>query len=545
MMKKKIVSLFLVLTCAISMFMLPVHAVDGGVDMYRLYNPNSGEHFYTSNASERDNLRRVGWNYEGIGWVAPNYSEYPVYRLYNQYGGEHHYTLSVDEKNNLIRLGWKDEGIGWYSANPNDASSIPLKREYNPNAFANNHNYTTSVEEHNYLVSLGWRDEGNAWYAIGYGRAEGDTNNSGNNSNSENVVVNCRNGGNHNWANWTWEDRKNGYACNQCYKDVTDYEDMYDCHGGYHTQTWYNFPSYYKCSTCGKYLHKHQWSWVKPMFGSDDAIVQEGYWKCWRCGAQSSNGNRADAIMTTSEGYEHGSKDWWTTPFNFEKDANEWIVEDEWWDKADNTLYLQSITIKSMVSMAVGDTYQYAVKFTPANPVEGKEVKWSSDNENVVQIDRNGKAIAVGEGKATITSESSGCKDTSVIRVTEENVGYVKSAELHIKNSNDEEIIMNPNGVINVEKGKYIMYLKTNPEQAVYTVRYNLSEVENRYYVANISGRIECSGGTSEYAWNQGIQYTNSESNIEFLNTGNVTLYVTECDVNGNEIKLQQEIHVN
>lgn len=104
---------------------------------------------------------------------------------------------------------------------------------------------------------------------------------------------------------------------------------------------------------------------------------------------------------------------------------------------------------------------------------------------------------------------------------------------------------MNPNGVINVEKGKYIMYLKTNPEQAVYTVRYNLSEVENRYYVANISGRIECSGGTSEYAWNQGIQYTNSESNIEFLNTGNVTLYVTECDVNGNEIKLQQEIHVN
>ncbi len=171
-MKKKIVSLFLVLTCAISMFMLPVHAEASGVDMYRLYNPNSGEHFYTSNTSERDNLRYLGWTYEGIGWVAPSYSDYPVYRLYNQYGGEHHYTLSVDEKNTLLRLGWKDEGIGWYSANPNDSASIPLKREYNPNAFANNHNYTTSVEEHNYLVSLGWKDEGNAWYAIGYGRAD-------------------------------------------------------------------------------------------------------------------------------------------------------------------------------------------------------------------------------------------------------------------------------------------------------------------------------------------------------------------------------------
>lgn len=36
--------------------------------MYRLYNPNSGEHFYTASASERDVLARVGWVYEGIGW---------------------------------------------------------------------------------------------------------------------------------------------------------------------------------------------------------------------------------------------------------------------------------------------------------------------------------------------------------------------------------------------------------------------------------------------------------------------------------------------
>ena len=35
-------------------------------EMYRLYNPNSGEHFYTADASERDHLVDVGWNYEGI-----------------------------------------------------------------------------------------------------------------------------------------------------------------------------------------------------------------------------------------------------------------------------------------------------------------------------------------------------------------------------------------------------------------------------------------------------------------------------------------------
>lgn len=108
----------------------------------------------------------VGWIYEKIGWTAPKFSDYPVYRLYNANGGEHHYTMNKAEKNYLVSVGWNDEGIGWYSANPKDSSSIPLLREYNPNAFANNHNYTTSKPEHNWLIGLGWLDEGMAWYAL-------------------------------------------------------------------------------------------------------------------------------------------------------------------------------------------------------------------------------------------------------------------------------------------------------------------------------------------------------------------------------------------
>lgn len=137
----------------------------GSGDMYRVYNPNSGEHFYTSNKAEKDYLVNLGWKYEGIGWKAPTVSNYPVYRLYNANGGEHHYTMNVAEKNSLVKLGWKYEGIGWFSADPNDSNSVPLLREYNPNAFSNNHNYTTNVNEHNWLVSLGWKDEGKAWYA--------------------------------------------------------------------------------------------------------------------------------------------------------------------------------------------------------------------------------------------------------------------------------------------------------------------------------------------------------------------------------------------
>ncbi len=52
----------------------------------------------------------------------------------------------------LISVGWSYEGIGWYS---DDGKSVPLYRDYNPNAFANNHNYTTNAEEHSWLVSLG------------------------------------------------------------------------------------------------------------------------------------------------------------------------------------------------------------------------------------------------------------------------------------------------------------------------------------------------------------------------------------------------------
>ncbi len=140
-----------------------INPFDGEIVMYRLYNSNSGEHFYTADLSEKNNLVSVGWKYEGIGWVAPGSSDKPVYRLYNQNGGEHHYTLSAEEIDILVSAGWKLEGIGWYSA---DTTGVPLYRQYNPNAFANNHNYTTDKSENDWLVTMGWRAEGIGWYGI-------------------------------------------------------------------------------------------------------------------------------------------------------------------------------------------------------------------------------------------------------------------------------------------------------------------------------------------------------------------------------------------
>ena len=134
------------------------------VTMYRLYNPNSGEHFYTGNEEEQKNLVKVGWLDEGIGWIAPVKSNTPVYRLYNGNAGDHHYTLNAEEKDFLVSAGWKFEGVGWYS---DEEKSVPLYREYNPNAVTGTHNYTKNMAEHDNLVSLGWKDEGIGWYGIG------------------------------------------------------------------------------------------------------------------------------------------------------------------------------------------------------------------------------------------------------------------------------------------------------------------------------------------------------------------------------------------
>ena len=177
------------------------------VDMFRLYNPNSGEHFYTASGIERQTLIDLGWNDEGIGWTAPSISNTPVYRLYNPNAGEHHYTTDPAERDSLVAAGWNYEGVGWYSYEgfgwyedderkypmvrytedsftrevllsagwrdcgdgwyAGDVTEAPLYREYNPNEFANNHNYTTDRAEHEFLVSIGWHDEGTGWYGVG------------------------------------------------------------------------------------------------------------------------------------------------------------------------------------------------------------------------------------------------------------------------------------------------------------------------------------------------------------------------------------------
>ncbi len=178
-MKRKILNkgmaalLFLSVTASSSV--LPVYAEEMSAvtenpvretTLYRLYNLNSGEYFYTANSSERDHLYNLGWKYEGIGWYAPESSSVPttLYRLYNLNSGEYFYTANSSERDHLYNLGWKYEGIGWYAP---ESSSVPVYRLYNSNA--GDHHYTMKTAERDHLKSAGWKDEGTAWYATAPG----------------------------------------------------------------------------------------------------------------------------------------------------------------------------------------------------------------------------------------------------------------------------------------------------------------------------------------------------------------------------------------
>lgn len=137
--------------------------IEAKTAVMRLYNPNSGEHFYTTSASEKDSLVRAGWRDEGVAWSAPATSGVPVMRLYNPNAGDHFYTTSVSEKDHLASVGWRYEGVAFHSA---EGQGVPILRVYNPNARCGSHHYTADAAEKAGLVGQGWRDEAIAWYAL-------------------------------------------------------------------------------------------------------------------------------------------------------------------------------------------------------------------------------------------------------------------------------------------------------------------------------------------------------------------------------------------
>lgn len=88
---------------------------DSGAIVYRLYNPNAGQHMYTSDYKEASELARAGWKPETVTFASAR-SGKEVYRLYNPNTGSHHFTTDAKERDDLKRAGWKYEGVAWKAA---------------------------------------------------------------------------------------------------------------------------------------------------------------------------------------------------------------------------------------------------------------------------------------------------------------------------------------------------------------------------------------------------------------------------------------------
>jgi len=130
--------------------------------MFRMYNPNTGEHFYTGSEEERDTLVAAGWNYEGIAFTFPKNTGAPVHRLFQPSTGEHLYTMDEAEKDRLIAQGWNYEGVAFNSAYDTEAVQHRL---HNPNADVGAYHFTYSLEEKQMLIDAGWEYQGIGWYS--------------------------------------------------------------------------------------------------------------------------------------------------------------------------------------------------------------------------------------------------------------------------------------------------------------------------------------------------------------------------------------------
>ncbi len=134
---------------------------DATVAMYRLYNPYTHEHLFTTDKAEYDTLVVAGWTGEGsVGMVAVKQGK-GVYRLYNPYTGEHHYTTDENEVAACVKAGWVNEGIQFYSV---QNGNVPVYSMYNPYEKKFYHHYTSDPDEIARMVNDGWVKEGIKWY---------------------------------------------------------------------------------------------------------------------------------------------------------------------------------------------------------------------------------------------------------------------------------------------------------------------------------------------------------------------------------------------
>jgi hypothetical protein len=116
------------------------------IPLYRYWNPQNTDHFYTTSFTELG-TGRFGWQLEGIqcyviGQSTPQ--SVPLYRYWNGNIGDHFYTTNFAELG-AGRLGYAYEGIQCYVYTQGALGRTALYRYWNPQV--GDHFYTTNFSE--------------------------------------------------------------------------------------------------------------------------------------------------------------------------------------------------------------------------------------------------------------------------------------------------------------------------------------------------------------------------------------------------------------
>lgn len=91
--------------------------------VYRFFNPNNGDHFWTADHGEAVAVN--GWmDYEGMAFRVPATGE-TVWRCYNPDNGDHLLTTSAIEVLSTLDHGWRYEGFAFPSG-----GKVPIHRYY-------------------------------------------------------------------------------------------------------------------------------------------------------------------------------------------------------------------------------------------------------------------------------------------------------------------------------------------------------------------------------------------------------------------------------
>ncbi|MEM7224269.1 MAG: hypothetical protein AAF495_14905 [Pseudomonadota bacterium] len=154
--------------------LLDVPNVDNGI--YRFFNTNSGTHFYTASAEERDAVINIaeGFVFEGPAFKGVDESANgadAVFRFFNTDTGVHFYTISTDERDAILANlpQFVLEGEAYFAHDTAEAGTIPLFRFFNTET--GTHFYSASAEERDAIIESlpQFVFEGTAYFVEGLG----------------------------------------------------------------------------------------------------------------------------------------------------------------------------------------------------------------------------------------------------------------------------------------------------------------------------------------------------------------------------------------